>query len=93
MTKQDLVTAIVQKAWTTKKDATAILEAFMEVVTRSLSKGEKITLTGFWTFQVSKRSARVWVNPRSKKKIQIPAMTLPAFRAWKGLKDAVRKHK
>ncbi len=91
MTKQDLISAIVAKSGTTKKDAAAVLEAFLQVVTDSLSKGNKVTLTGFWTFQVSHRSARTWVNPRNpSEKIKIPAMKLPTFRAWKSLKDAVR---
>lgn len=91
MTKQDLISAIVVKSGTTKKDAAAVLEAFLQVVTWSLAKGNKVTLTGFWTFQVSQRSARTWVNPRNPtEKIKIPAMKLPTFRAWKSLKDAVR---
>jgi len=47
MTKQDLISAIVAKSGTTKKDAAAVLEAFLQVVTDSLSKGNKVTLTGF----------------------------------------------
>ena len=91
MTKQDLVSAIVAKAWTTKKDAAAVLDAFLAVVTDELSSGGKVTLTGFGTFQVSARSARTWVNPRNpSQKIKIPAMNLPTFRAGKSLKDAVR---
>lgn len=91
MTKQDLVAAIVAKAGVTKKDAGAVVTAVVDVITESLAKGEKVTLTGFWTFQVSKRSARTWVNPRNpSEKIKIPAMKLPTFRAWKSLKDAVR---
>ena len=91
MTKQDLVAAIVAKAWTTKKDTTAVVAAMLEAITESLAKGEKVTLTGFWTFQISHRSARTWVNPRNpNEKIQIPAMKLPTFRAGKSLKDSVR---
>lgn len=91
MTKQDLITAIVAKAWTTKKDAAAVVEALLAAITWSLKKGEKVTLTWFGTFQISKRSARVWVNPRNPtQKIKIPAMKLPTFRAGKSLKDAVR---
>lgn len=91
MTKQDLVAAIVAKAGTTKKDTNAVVNAVIEVITEALAKGEKVTLTGFWTFQISQRSARTWVNPRNpSEKIKIPAMKLPTFRAWKSLKDSVR---
>ena len=57
----------------------------------SLTKGEKVTITGFGTFQISARAARTWVNPRNpSEKIQIPAMNLPTFKAGKSLKDSVR---
>ena len=91
MTKQDLISAIVAKSWATKKDANSVVNAFLEVVTETLAKWDTITLTWFWTFKVSKRSARTWVNPRNpSEKIKIPAMNLPTFKAWKWLKDAVR---
>jgi len=91
MTKQDLVNAAAQKAGVTKKDAQAVLDAILEAVTKSLKKGENVTITGFGTFRVSKRAARSGVNPRNPgQKIKIPAMKLPAFKAGKSLKDAVR---
>ena len=91
MTKQDLVNAAASKAGVTKKDAAAVLEALLENITKSLKKGESVTITGFGTFRVSKRAARTGVNPRNPdQKIKIPAMKLPAFKAGKSLKDAVR---
>jgi nucleoid DNA-binding protein len=91
MTKQDLVNAAAQKAGVTKKDAQAVLDAILEAVTKSLKKGDNVTITGFGTFRVSKRAARSGVNPRNPgQKIKIPAMKLPAFKAGKSLKDAVR---
>jgi DNA-binding protein HU-beta len=91
MTKQDLVNAAAAKAGVTKKDAQAVLDAILEAVTKSLKKGDNVTITGFGTFRVSKRAARSGVNPRNPgQKIKIPAMKLPAFKAGKSLKDAVR---
>mgnify|MGYP003479753355 FL=1 len=91
MTKQDLVNAAAQAAGVTKKAATEVLEAVLMNVTKSLKKGESVTITGFGTFRVSKRAARTGVNPRNPgEKIKIPAMKLPAFKAGKSLKDAVR---
>lgn len=91
MTKQDLVNAAAQAAGVTKKDAAMVLDAVLACVTKSLKKGENVTITGFGTFRVSKRAARVGVNPRNpSQKIKIPAMKLPAFKAGKSLKDAVR---
>ena len=91
MTKQDLVNAAAAKAGVTKKAASEVLEAILESITKSLKKGENVTVTGFGTFRVSKRAARTGVNPRNpNQKIKIPAMKLPAFKAGKSLKDAVR---
>jgi len=56
----------------------------------ALSKGEKLTLTGFGTFSVSKRAARMGVNPRTGEKIKIKATTVPKFKAGKSLKEAVK---
>lgn len=91
MTKQDLVNAAAAAAGVTKKDAQAVLDAILDTVTASLQKGETVTITGFGTFRVSNRAARTGVNPRNpSEKISIPAMKLPAFKAGKSLKDAVR---
>lgn len=91
MTKQDLVNAAANTAGVTKKAAAEVLDAMLESITKSLKKGESVTVTGFGTFRVSKRAARTGVNPRNPtQKIKIPAMKLPAFKAGKSLKDAVR---
>jgi len=91
MTKQDLVDAAAKTASVTKKASSDVLEAVLESITKSLKKGENVTVTGFGTFRVSKRAARTGVNPRNpSEKIKIPAMKLPAFKAGKSLKDAVR---
>jgi len=91
MTKQDLINAAAAAANITKKDAAIALEAMLATITTSLKKGDNVTITGFGTFRISKRSARKGVNPRNpKQEIRIPAMTLPAFRAGKTLRDAVR---
>jgi DNA-binding protein HU-beta len=91
MTKQDLVNAIAKSAGITKKSASEALDALIGSITTELKKGRAVTITGFGTFRVSKRAARTGVNPRNpSEKIKIPAMNLPAFKAGKSLKDAVR---
>ncbi len=91
MTKQDLVNSAAQAAGVTKKAATEVLESVLASITKSLKGGNTVTITGFGTFRVSKRAARTGVNPRNpSEKIKIPAMKLPAFKAGKSLKDAVR---
>ena len=91
MTKQDLIASAANTAGVTKKAAQDVLDAVLGTITKSLRKGENVTITGFGTFRVSKRAARTGVNPRNpNQKIQIPAMKLPAFKAGKALKDSVR---
>ncbi len=88
--KDTLVHAIVEKTEFSKKDVEAMLECMIDEITTELSKGNKVTLTGFGTFKVSKRAAREGINPQTKAKITIPAMTVPKFTAGKTLKEAVR---
>lgn len=91
MTKQDLIATAAQVAGLTKKAAGEALDSVLAQITKSLKRGENVTITGFGTFRVSKRQARTGVNPRNPTmKIKIPAMKLPAFKAGKSLKDAVR---
>jgi DNA-binding protein HU-beta len=88
--KDALVDAISQKVGVSKKDVEGVLEAFTDMVTDEIHKGNKVTLTGFGTFRVSARAAREGINPQTKAKIQIPAMNVPKFTAGKVLKEAVK---
>ena len=89
MNKADLVQSIAKKTGFSKKDAETALNSFVESVEESLSKGEKVTLVGFGTFEVKERAARTGVNPQTKAKIKIAASKAPAFRAGKDLKEKV----
>jgi nucleoid DNA-binding protein len=88
--KDTLVHAIVEKTGLSKKDVEAMIEVMLDEITRELTSGNKVTLTGFGTFKVSKRAAREGINPQTKEKITIPAMTVPKFTAGKTLKEAVK---
>ncbi len=88
--KDALVHAIMAKTDLSKKDVEAVVESFVDEVTSELRKGNKVTLTGFGTFRVSARAAREGINPQTKAKITIPAMTVPKFTAGKALKEAVK---
>ena len=89
--KDTLVHAIVEKTEFSKKDVGAMLECMIDEITAELSKGNKVTLTGFGTFKVVNRAAREGVNPKTGDRIKIPAAKKPKFTAGKGLKDAVKK--
>ena len=91
MNKSDLIAAIAAKTGSTKKDAEATLNAFVDVVTDSLVKGDKVQLVGFGSFEVRKRAARKGRNPQTKEEIKIPASKAPVLKAGKALKDLVNK--
>ena len=91
MNKSDLIAAIAAKTGDTKKNAEATVNAFVDVVTETLVKGDKVQLVGFGSFEVRKRAARKGRNPQTKEEIKIPASKAPVFKAGKALKDLVNK--
>ena len=89
MTKGDLVGKIAADADISKAAAEKALKAVIDGVTGALKKGDKVSLVGFGTFDVSKRAARKGRNPQTGAEINIKASTVPRFKAGKALKDAV----
>ncbi len=90
MNKADLAAQIAVRTNTTKKAAEEMLGAFIEVVTESVSKGDKVTLVGFGSFVQRVRKARETNNPQKKgEKIKVPAKKVPAFVPGKEFKDKV----
>jgi DNA-binding protein HU-beta len=90
MTKAELVASIAKEAKIPKASAEKALNAFAASVTKTLKKGDKLTLTGFGTFSVSRRRARTGRNPQTGKEIKIPATKVAKFKAGNLLKSAVR---
>ncbi|MBA7492003.1 DNA-binding protein HU [subsurface metagenome] len=90
MNKAELIEEVSGKTGLTKKETGNVLDAMTETITDTLSKGEKVTLVGFGTFQVMKRRARKGVNPQTRKAITIPAKKVPKFRPGKGLREKVK---
>ena len=90
MNKAGLIDAVMSAAGIeVKKKAGEVVEAVFDTITKTLAKGEEVAVTGFGTFKVAKRAARMGVNPRTGEKIQIAASIRPKFRAGKFLKEAV----
>ena len=90
MNKAELVARVAKDSRLTKADATRAIDAVIDNVTRSLKKGEKVTLVGFGTFLVSRRRARGGRNPRTGAPIKIAARRVPKFTAGKELKELIR---
>lgn len=89
MNKQQLIDAAADTSGLSKTDMAAALDGVLDTITESLRAGEKITITGFGSFEVRERSARTARNPQTGEQVQVPASKAPAFRAGKALKDAI----
>ena len=88
--KAELVDRVAKKTQLTKKDVSAAVDALFETIQEALQAGEKVQVIGFGNFEVLERAARKGRNPQSGEEIQIEASKVPAFKAGKALKDAVK---
>ncbi|OGI07268.1 MAG: DNA-binding protein [Candidatus Melainabacteria bacterium RIFCSPLOWO2_02_FULL_35_15] len=91
MNKAELIKLIANKTGTSKKQSEECIDLVINAITRSVAKGEKVTLVGFGTFERRDRRARKGRDPRSGAAIDIPAKKVPAFSAGKQFKQAVNK--
>ena len=91
MLKANIVEKVAKEAHLTKKAAKEAVDATFDNVTSSLKKGEKVVISGFGTFIVRGRKARVGRNPKTGQSIQLPSMNTVGFIASKGIKKMVRK--
>lgn len=89
MNKADLIDAMAEDAGISKAAAKKALDSFTDNVAKSLAKGDRISLVGFGSFSVSKRSAREGRNPQTGKTIKIAAKNVVKFKAGAGLSDQV----
>ena len=89
MTKPQLIDAIAAETEQSRRLVEQIVNGLLDHITAALKKGDKVQLTGFGTFEVRTRKARVGRNPQTKEVIQIPGRKSPAFSAGKALKDSV----
>lgn len=91
MNKTELIATAAERSGIAKKDAERLINAAIDTVTEALVKGEKVQLTGFGSFEVKDREARVGRNPHTREAIEIPATRVPLFKPSKALKDNVAK--
>lgn len=89
MNKTDLIDAVAEEAGLSKADAGRAVDAVFDSISGALKGGNKVSLVGFGTFLVRERAARQGRNPKTGETITIAAGKSPAFKAGKGLKDAV----
>jgi DNA-binding protein HU-beta len=89
MNKTELIDAVAESAELSKASASRAVDAVLDGVINTLSKGDQVTLVGFGTFEVRNRAARTGRNPRTGEAIQIKASKAPGFKAGKAFKDAL----
>ncbi len=89
MNKSQLAEAAAGKAGLNKNQVSQALDAVLDSITSALQDGEKVSLTGFGTFEVRERAARTGRNPRTGEELQVAASKSPAFKPGKGFKDAI----
>ena len=90
MNKSQLITVLSDETNFNKKDITRVLSAMTRIIEEKLRSGEKVSLTGFGNFWVSRRPQRVGINPATKQRITLPAVNIPRFKPGKALKENIR---
>lgn len=90
MNKAELVDAIVAESGAAKNTVAEVLKAFEEVVVENVSKGEKIVLSGFLSFERVERKARTARNPQTGEAIQVSASRAPKVSIGSTFKKAVK---
>ncbi len=90
MNKTELVGVVSEKAEMSKKDTEKVVSAVFESIMDGLSKGDKVQLVGFGTFEVRERKQREGRNPATGETITIPALNVPVFKAGKAFKEKVK---
>ena len=90
MNKTELVAAVAEKAEISKKDADSAVNAVIESIIEAVASKDKVQIVGFGTFEARERKEKIGKNPRTGEEIKIAASVVPAFKAGKALKDALK---
>lgn len=89
MNKTELIAAVAEKSGATRKDTEQIVSTMLEVIGDELAAGGRVQLVGFGAFETKHREPRIGRNPRTRETVEIPATTVPVFKAGKALKAKV----
>ena len=94
MNKQDLITALAKQLGLKKAKAAEIADRLFSptgIIASELRRGGKVAISGFGSFEIRKRAAREWRDPRTGKSSDIKASMVPAFRASRALRDLMNR--
>ncbi|MFA6963879.1 MAG: HU family DNA-binding protein [Patescibacteria group bacterium] len=90
MNKNELINEVARKTGLSRREAEVGIQTMLDAIAKELVGGNKVTLTGFGTFDIGKRKARVGVNPRTGRQIQIKATKMPRFKPSKNLRVKIK---
>ena len=90
MNKSELINELSEATGFSKKDVAHVLDLFFKTVVRTLKKGERVAITGFGSFWLSFRPARMGINPATKQRIRLPEVSVPRFKPGKNLREGVK---
>jgi DNA-binding protein HU-beta len=90
MNKTELINSLSEETMFSKRDITRVLDSLVRIMVRELKKGNRLQWSGFGTFSVSKRPARLGINPVTKQRINLPETKVPKFKPGKQLKELIR---
>lgn len=90
MNKEELVKEVSKKSKISQKAVVSVIAAFTETIEKAVSKGKRVTLVGFGSFESRKRAARTGRNPQTGATLKIAAKKVPAFSAGKKFKELVK---
>ena len=90
MNKSELINELSEETTFSKKDVSRVLDSLTRVIGRTLKKGEKVSITGFGSWWLSRRPARKGINPATKQRIDLPEINVPRFKPGKNLREVVK---
>ena len=91
MNKSELINSLSEETTFSKKDVSRIVDSLIRVIERTLRRGDKVSITGFGTYWVSRRPARKGINPSTKERIDLPEVSVPRFKAGKHLRELIKQ--
>lgn len=90
MNKTELINSLSEETMFSKRDISRVLDSLVRIMVRELKKGNRLQWSGFGTFSVAKRPARLGINPVTKQRINLPETKVPKFKPGKQLKEMIR---
>lgn len=89
MTKDEIISKICRETWLSRNTVEGVVDTLSDTVIEALSRGKKVQITGFGTFEPKKRAARIGRNPHTGEAVPIPARVIPSFKPSKKFTEAV----